>query len=181
MMNKKYLLVFIFSLALISCTEEVIFDFKENLERELEEIDDFLALHNISTDIHESETRISVLRQGIGDAFERRDTVFYNFQIYRLDSLLVETNLNEVRLANGLLPAGGRPARKIFYGIGDFSHVGFLNIAFELGRDQSKFHMFVPSHMAYGMAGRLFNENRHVPPNTPLLVEIEIIEVRYGD
>lgn len=170
------LLVFI-----CSCTEEVIFDFEENLSRELEEINDFIARHNFPAEVHPTEIRYRVINEGIGEPIKVDDTVFFNYQIYLLDSTLMDTNLEEVRIANNLPQGNGVPVRDIIYSFSNFSRPGFLNVAYTLGRERSEIHMLVPSHEAYGSGGRFFDENRVVPPYTPLLIEVEIVEVRPGD
>ncbi|MCE7994436.1 MAG: hypothetical protein HEP71_20790 [Roseivirga sp.] len=164
-----------------ACTEEVIFDFEENLSRELEEINDFIARHDFPAEVHSTEIRYQWINEGIGEPIKVEDTVFFNYQIYLLDSTLMDTNLEEVRIANNLPPGNSMPVRDIIYGFSNFSRPGFLNVAYTLGREESKIHMIVPSHEAYGGGGRFFSENRVVPPYTPILVEIEIAEVRPGN
>lgn len=167
--------------ALCSCTEEVLFDFEENLARELEEINGFIARHNFQVQVDESDIRYQVSQEGVGNRIEIGDTVFFNFQIYLLDSTLIDTNIEEVRMANNLPPGNNMPIRDVVYDFSDMSKLGFFNHVYKLGRQESKFHMLVPSYQAYGATGLTVDQTRTIPPNTPLLAEVEIVEVRPGD
>lgn len=179
-MKKVYILI-LSVFAICACTEEVLFEFDENLARELGELDSFISTHNIPVEVHESEVRYRILREGTGEPFERGDLILYDYQIYLLDSTLIESNLNEVRQANGLNPINNVQGTDVYYGLSNHVRPGYMNVAFELGSEQTRIQMFVPSYMAFGARERVFYQNRIVPPHTPLLVEIEITEVRHPD
>lgn len=178
-MKLKHIFAVILLIQITSCSEEVLFDFEEILAGELVEINEFIARHNYSVEVHESDVRYQISNEGIGRPIELEDTVYFNYQIYLLDSTLMDTNLEEVRAANNLPPIDNMPVRDIIYSFSN-GRLGFLNVAFLLGKEESKIHMLVPSHQAFGGGGRVFAGNRFIPPYTPVLVEIEIVDVEPG-
>lgn len=180
-MKKVFTLIPVLLLVLWSCTEVVIFDFEENLARELAILDGFIAENNIPVEVHESDIRYQVIREGVGDDIKEGDTVLYYYQIYLLDSTLIETNIEEVRNLNNLPSGTIVPSGEVVRDFRPNSRFGFLNTTYQVGKQENKVHLFVPSYQAFGPRQRTFNFNRTVLPYTPLLIEIEIVEVRPGD
>ena len=174
------LLVIVFTTA---CKEEVLFDFEENLAPELAEINAFLDTNNIDADISNSELRYRITEQGNGVFADSRDSIFMNFQMYFLDSVLIDSNIEEVLVRENAERGPTSPfAQFIQTEIEDLSLILCFEEAMSLASEGASIQMFVPSHLAYGSRGANFSPyTPRILPYTPLLVQIDVLRIVKGD
>ncbi len=166
-----------------ACTEEVLFDFEENLASELAEINAFLDTNNIVAEISDSELRYRITEQGNGIFADSRDSIFMNFQMYFLDSALVDSNIEEVLVRENAERGSTDPfVQFIQTEIEDLSLITCFEEGISLTSEGASIQMFVPSHLAYGSRGTNFNFLApNIPPHTPLLVQIDVLRIVKGD
>lgn len=170
-----FLAVFAALMVASACSEEVTFDFNEVLAEDLREINQFLDRNNINTQIHDSEARYRIVDQGIGEAGAVGDTVTYLYKLYLLDSSLLETNrvAYEARAAE----LNRYHADTIKTQLYDYRRVtpAFHALAALLVPEKGTVQVFLPSYLGYMHYGR--NGVVPVPPNTPVMVEFESLEL----
>ena len=164
--------------AISACSKEVIFDFEENLQEELLAIDQFLNENQSSYLELENEIRYRFIEEGAGPGVDLRDTVKSFYAIYLLDSTLITSNVREVLDANGAMDRSSEIfADVIELGLDNRRRLQFLNEAYKLSRNGTSIQMFVPSYLAFGSNPFPSAFVNSVPPDTPIMLEIEVAEL----
>lgn len=178
-MKRIFSLFVLMSMFSISCSEEeVLYDFETNLLREQLIINEFLNRNNIDVEIEDRGFIYRILRGGIGQPLKAKDTVFFNYQIYLVDSTLLDSNIPGLQNEAGFISDAEIPIRKALYpNTFASTNYDFIDFALSLSKENSVVQMFLPSYLAYGLNGRRFS-NGTVPPNTPVLFQFEVVEVR---
>ncbi len=158
-----------------ACSEEVVFDFNEVLAEDLLEIDEFLSRNNINTQIHASEARYRIVDEGIGEAGVIGDTISYLYKVYLLDSSLLETN--RVAYEDRAAELNRYYADTIRNQLHDYRRVtpAFHALATLLVPEKGTVQVFLPSYLGYTHYGQ--NGVVPIPPNTPIMVEVESLEL----
>ena len=165
-------------LLVTACTEEVLFDFEENLAEEVEAINAFLSTHDIDVDVTESGLRYRLTVPGNGVFADSRDSIIYDFQIYLLDSTFIDSTIEEVLDREGQTRFNTGPAESFVQReIENLNIIYCFKEAFRLASEGTSIQMFVPSHLAYGNRGAFFGLSPGIPSNAILLVQIDMLRV----
>lgn len=162
------------------CEEEVIFDFEENLSSELLQIDLFLQENDINVQTSARQLRYREVMPGAGAVAEDLDTVSYTFQIYLLDSTLINTNIEILQLSNLGVRFSDPGLANVVIGVSFGGGLPeFINFAIAQLPEGGVMDLFVPSYLAYGSkGGRWLFVDRKIPSNTPIIARIEIVEIK---
>ncbi len=162
---------------IFGCTEEVLYDFEENLSREKTLINEFLNKNNIEVQTDKNGFLYKVLNEGVNEPLKEGDTVYYNYQMYLLDSTLIDSNIPSVLDANNSEGYNRVPVmQRIYkYSIKDEPYF-FLDFALTQAKEQSALQIFVPSYLAYGSNGYV-NVEKRIAPNSPILFQFEVVEI----
>lgn len=159
-MKKNYSILFLLFLSvafLSGCGNDdaPAISFEEQLEIDLEIIDEYLDDNNINAQIHESEIRYVVNREGDGKAPKIGDELMVKYQSYFLDETLAggDTIGFSIVLAETLVEAWQLMVPEMNEG--------------------GKITIYSPSGYLFGPAGL----GETIPPNAILVYEIELIAV----
>lgn len=173
-----FLSVLIGAILLVSCidpdqTEEV------NLERNKEEIRKYLAENPIAS-VKEYKEEVEgfymfwQVRNDKGDTVVRGDTVIVNYTGKLLNKTVFDTSFEQVAKDNGIFNSSRRYEPLKFRPGFNFAIIGF-EFAISLMREGEKATVIFPSRLGYG------NQPKDlVPPNSPLIFEIDLLDVKKG-
>ena len=171
----------VIALALVlttACTEEVIFDFEENLQEELLVIDQFLNENQIPFQQLDNGIRYRFLAEGSGASIDLKDTVRSFYAVYLLDSTLIDSNIREVLDANGATNRGSEVLTDVIEtGLDDNWRYQFYNEAYKLSKEGTRLQLFIPSYLAFGTYTRTWGFVNEVPGNTPVMFEVEVTDL----
>lgn len=173
-----FLSVLIGAISLVSCidsdqTEEV------NLERDKEEIVKYLAENPIVgvKEYKEDVEGFYMFWQVKNDAAEtvvRGDTVTVNYTGKLLNKSVFDTSIEQVAKDNGIFNSSRKYEPLKFRPGFNFAIVGF-EFAISLMREGEKATVIFPSRLGYGA-----QPSGPVPANSPLIFEIDLLDVKKG-
>jgi hypothetical protein len=155
-----------------ACEKNVLFDFEEQLELELAEIDHFLQRNDIPVEILENHARLNVEIEGNGIVPQDWDTVNYYYSLYGLDSTLIQSNRPEFAAIAGQLNRYVSDTLSFIVYPDKLNDRGFFSLGIGLSQEKSLVQLFLPSYLAFGRRGGV-----NIPPDTPVMVEFEILEI----
>lgn len=163
------------SFALASCiddeaTNEVIL---ANDKAAIKTYLDTTSIVNVK-ELHDEVTGLRMIWQEVApsdtiETFYLGDTITVNYTGKFLSNKVFETTIKSVAIDNGIYNENGKyePVEFLLGGVILGFQYGISNM--EIGE---KATVFVPSEFAYGREG-----NRNIGPNTPLIFELELVEV----
>lgn len=154
-----YLLPVLFFL-IASCDQDTVFDQAEQLTIDVGLIEAYLAENNLDADtLQPSQMRIIINNEGTGPNAAFGSTVVVDYRGYLLDNTEFDSSI------------GGEPFDLV---IGRSDVIAGWDIGLrELNRG-ARATFFIPSGLAYGNVRR----GTLIPPNSVLVFEIEVIDIR---
>lgn len=179
-MKKSVIISIISFFTLVACSEEVLYDFEENLARELNEIETFLTEADLETTIYRQHLSIRFEESGNGITPQENDTIYYYYELYLLDSTLIVSNVAEVLEQYGYEADNPGPAVAVrSSGFGIWS-AEFFNAAIELSSLDSDLQIWAPSYLAFG--DRIYGwGGPSIPPSSPVMARFRVVDIRPGE
>lgn len=133
-------------------------DTADQFEKDQELIDQYIAEHNLTTltDTSGHELRYALITEGSGGSPELNDVLHMNIRESLLTNGKVTMDEDSIYIKlNGYIPTG-------------------LQVLLPYQREGGKSLLLIPSFYGYGNVG---NNSGTIPPNSPLIYEIELHEV----
>lgn len=174
-----YFMLLIGTLSLLSCidpdqTQEVI------LERDKEAIEKYLKDNSLSSVKQYSEPiegfymfwQVSLKEER--NALLRGDTVRVNYTGKTLDNKVFDTSLEQVAKDKGIYNSG-RQYQPLKFPIGYGLTITGFEFAISMMFPGEKATVIFPSRLGYGSQA-----NGAIPPNSPLIFELELVDVKKG-
>jgi FKBP-type peptidyl-prolyl cis-trans isomerase FkpA len=153
----------------------------EEMQRKAEEqkgiddqlIKDFLAENNIKTNRTESGLFYIVTEEGSGEKPEQGDSVRVNYVGKLMDGTVFDTSYEDIAKEAGVYNEN-RNYVPYQFPIGARQVIGGWDEGIMLLNEGSKATLYIPSGLGYGQRG----SGRRIPPNSSLIFEIELVEVK---
>jgi FKBP-type peptidyl-prolyl cis-trans isomerase len=173
-----FIVLLLGAISLVSCidqdqTEEVI------LERNKEEIEKYIAENPIAG-VKEYKEELEgfymfwQVRNDKGDTVSRGDTVTVDYTGKLLNKTVFDTSIEQVAKDNGVFNSTRKYGPLKFRPGFNFAIVGF-EFAISLMREGEKATVIFPARLGYGN-----QSSGPVPANSPLIFEIDLLDVRRG-
>jgi FKBP-type peptidyl-prolyl cis-trans isomerase FkpA len=133
-------------------------------------ISDYITAKHLQPQSTVSGLRYTLLKNGNGFKTADGDTALVNYTLSSLDGKVFETNRKDIAKRNGVYYAQGyyKPLKTP---VNQKSGTGFTEAA-SMFTKGSKTTVIIPSKLAYGKYGK-----RSIDPYTPLLCEMEIVDI----
>ena len=149
-----------FALGITGCLQDEIFDEDAQLQTDIALIEESLADNNIEADtLMPSEIRIVVTEEGTGEGAKFGDTVIADYTGYLLDGTEFDSSEDRSPLTF-VLQRGDQV-------------IPAWDIAFEGLKKGSKATFWAPSGLCYGQNG-----SGTIPPNSVLIFDVEVVDIR---
>lgn len=153
-MNKLLLAAFVcFSIFLSSCGEDL-----TQLEKDIIEIDKYLAANNINAEKHRSGLRYQIIASGTGQSPTRYDDV--------------EVRYEGKLMSNGTVFDATTGSNTVTFPLGNL--IEGWQIGLGLIGEGGEIILYIPSTLGYGERGSPGN----IPPNANLIFTIELVGVQ---
>lgn len=146
---------------------------KESILKEAVVLDAYLAEKNIEAETTESGLRYVITKKGNGKKAEANMQVHVNYTGMLLDGTVFDTSVKSVAEANGVF----NPARNyepFTFTLGQGMVIRGWDEGIALLEEGDKATLFIPSGLAYGERG----SGNVIPPNSPLMFEVELVEAK---
>ena len=144
------------------------------LEGDIETLKNVAVNNNLEFEETEEGVLYVVLEEGNGEFPQAGQMVYVNYAVRMMDSLLVDTSIEEVARANDMYnenrPGGYTP---ISFQLGGPGIIPGWNIGIPKFSKGGKGYLMIPSKFAYGPNGR-----GQIGPNENLLFEIEVVDFK---
>lgn len=146
---------------------------KELIETEGKEIDEYLAVNNLTAKTTESGIRYVITHPGTGGNPQPGDSVKVNYTGYLLNGKVFDTSFDEVAKEHGVYNER-RPYNPIEFQLG----VGQVILGWDEGigllNKGAKGKIYIPSPIAYGTQAK----GKDIPANSILVFDIELIDFK---
>lgn len=146
---------------------------KEQLEKDIKTIDDYLAENNIETEKTESGLRYIITRTGEGENVQSGQTIKANYSGYVLNGEYFDSSVEEIAKEKGLYQEG-RSYGPFETVIGQGAVIKGWDEGFQLMNAGSKATLYIPSPLAYGSRAR----SKQIGPNSILVFDVELVEIK---
>ncbi|WP_340153612.1 FKBP-type peptidyl-prolyl cis-trans isomerase [uncultured Marivirga sp.] len=136
-------------------------------------IKDFLAQKNIEANRTESGLFYIVTQEGSGEQPQQGDSVSVNYVGKLMDGTVFDTSYEELAQEAGVYNEN-RTYSPFSFPIGKRQVIAGWDEGLMLLNEGSKATFYIPSGLAYGQRG----SGRRIPPNSPLIFDVELVEVK---
>ncbi|WKV13445.1 FKBP-type peptidyl-prolyl cis-trans isomerase [Marivirga harenae] len=136
-------------------------------------IKDFLAQNNIEANRTESGLFYIVTQEGSGEQPQQGDSVSVNYVGKLMDGTVFDTSYEELAQEAGVYNEN-RTYSPFSFPIGKRQVIAGWDEGLMLLNEGSKATFYIPSGLAYGQRG----SGRRIPPNSPLIFDVELVEVK---
>lgn len=159
-----------------ACEDEILYNFEEQFQIDLNIIDNYLEENNIEHIKDDSGIRYHALNIANGEVLEReRQAAFFDVTIWYLDGTFMGSTNPGIDIANGGDGEFFTARRLDFYGPSNYGVLKYFNFIAPRMTLGDKYRVWVPSGLGYG-----FEVNpslRGIQPNTNLIIEIEMTRI----
>jgi FKBP-type peptidyl-prolyl cis-trans isomerase len=173
MRTPTFLCLFLFIPVLLSCnTDSGLFDAEEQMDMEIEQFQAYFAANNLNPQFHNRGLFYLIQEEGAGRIPTSGNTLVVHYKGYFLDGTVFDTSIEQVARDAGLYNPG-RTYNPFQFRFKQGAVIQGWDIGFEFLKEGGKATFFVTSALGYG--------NRAVgsiPANTPLIFDVELLEVR---
>ena len=164
-------------LFITACQDEILYNFDEQLQIDLAIVDNYLEQNNIDHVKDDSGIRYQALHLANGDVLEReRQAAFFDVTIWFLDGTFMGSTNPDIDIANGGNGEFFTARRLDFYGPSNYGVLKYFNFIAPRMTLGDRYKVWVPSPLGYGF--EVSSTIRGIQPNTNLIIEIEMIEIR---
>jgi len=146
---------------------------QEYKDREQSGIQTYLDQHNISAIPSESGLYFIEIEPGAGPSLEPGKRVKVDYSVMFINGEIFETTKRDIALKNNIFDSIKR-YRPFEYTHGDSIMIKGWNEGLSYMTEGGKARLIIPSSLAYGEQG----VEGYIPPFTPLIYEIEVLEVK---
>jgi FKBP-type peptidyl-prolyl cis-trans isomerase len=136
-------------------------------------IKDFLAENNIEAKRTESGLFYMVTEEGTGEKPEQGDTVSVNYVGKLMDGTVFDTSYEDIAKEAGVYNEN-RDYKPFTFPIGARQVISGWDEGIMLLNEGSKATLYIPSGLGYGQRG----SGRRIPPNSSLIFDVELVEVK---
>lgn len=145
----------------------------EQLAKDVQIIQNYLEDNNLEAERHPTDLFYIIEEEGTGDTPNQGQEIVANYTGKFLDGRVFDTSIeSEAREAGIYNP--NRNYAPFSFTLGAGRVISGWEIAFSLFNEGTKATILLPSYMAYGFRG-----NSGIPPNTVLLFEVELVEIKF--
>jgi FKBP-type peptidyl-prolyl cis-trans isomerase len=146
---------------------------EKQLTKDIQIIQNYLEDSSLVAERHPSDLFYIIEQEGTGDLPNQGQTIVANYTGKFLDGRVFDTSIESVAREAGIYNSGRNYAPFSFI-LGNNNVVRGWEIAFSLFNEGTKATILMPSSLAYGFKGR-----GSIPPNTVLLFEVELVNIRF--
>ncbi len=146
---------------------------KEQLEKDIVIIQNYLDDNNLQAERHPSELFYIIHQETDSALANRGQELLVNYTGRFLDGKVFDTSVDSVAREAGIYNES-RDYQPFKFTLGEGRVIQGWEIGFSLIRKGSTATLIIPSYLAYGPRG-----SGSIAPNTVLLFEVELVNIRY--
>lgn len=147
---------------------------KEQLEKDIAILDEYLSKNNIQAQKTESGLRYVITQQGKGENGKSGQISTVNYTGYLLDGTYFDSSVKSVAEAKGIYNAMREPYTPYDITIDQTNVIKGWHEALKLLNKGSKATIYLPSPLAYGPQQR----NETIKANSILVFDLEIVDIK---